>query len=47
MSEAYESFEEILGALGQRGGETNREHLAKAMNNLDIRGLLSDRTLMI
>ena len=45
MSEAYENFEEILGALGQRGCETNREHLAKAMNNLDIHGLLSDQDI--
>ena len=40
MSEAYESFEEILGALGKRGCKINREHLAKAMDNLDIHGLL-------
>ena len=45
MSEAYESYEEILRALGQRGCETNREHLAKAMNNLNIRGLLSDQDI--
>ena len=45
MSEAYESFEEILGALGQRGCKTNREHLAKAMDTLDIHGLLSDQDI--
>ena len=45
MSEAYEGFEEILGALGQRGCKTNRAHLAKAMDTLDIHGLLSDRDI--
>lgn len=45
MSEAYESFEEILGALGKRGCKTNREHLAKTMDNLDIHGLLSDQDI--
>ena len=45
MSEAYESFEEILEALCQRGCKTNQEHLAKAMNNLDIHGLLGDQDI--
>ena len=45
MSEAYESVEEILGALGQRGCKTHREHLAKAMDTLDIHGLLSDQDI--
>ena len=45
MPEAYESFEEILGALGQRGCKTNRAHLAKAMDTLDIHGLLSDQDI--
>ena len=45
MSEAYEGFEEILGALGQRGCKTNRAHLANAMDTLDIHGLLIDQDI--